>query len=196
MRKFILLIAVCMCFGYSPVILCRASEDSETQSVAEQPAESDSLAAGEDNVEHEEVDQASEPDIQEEESANTQESHETEENESESVQESQEINETEEQTADEGTTEGENETEQTTEEETEMETEEDTKEAAIEEMLQEQYTEYVQLLSDTVNSDQTYDDTELIAELNDLNYWTATLCLLVAALLLYLIIHNILKGNK
>lgn len=172
MRRLILLIVMCLFYLSSPAILSHASEVSETQSVAEQPAESEPLAEspGEDVYQEEVIQEPDSSQLQEEESAN--------------VQETQETDETE-QTE-------ENETETGTDEEATTE-EEDT---AVQELLEEQFTEYVQLLSDTAESYTPYDDTELLLTLDNLTYWVASLCLLVAALLLYLIIHNILKGNK
>lgn len=174
MRKIILSIFMCFCLC-SPVILSHASEVSETQSVAEQPAESEPLAESPEEAapaDQEEVNQEPDStDLQEEESAD--------------VQESQETEKTEQQTEEETETETETDEETTVEEDT-----------AVQELLEEQFTEYVQLLSDTAESYAPYDDTELLSVLDDLTYCVAALCLLVSALLLYLIIHNILKGNK
>lgn len=183
MRKFILVLFICCSFSST---VSYASEADEVQTFPQEASDS-SASASESSQEDVITDSEDieEPAEQEPESEDVQEP-----TESDPIEEP--------------------ETEQFTEEETEIFTEETesfteeetetlSSDASDQEDLEEEITESIQLFSDAA----VYDNTEVLVKLGDIHYmltvmcfFIVALCLLVSSFLIYIVFHNIMKGNK
>ncbi len=168
MRKFILVLFICCSFSST---VSYASEADEVQTFPQEASDS-SASASESSQEDVITDSEDieEPAEQEPESEDVQEP-----TESDSIEET--------------------ETEQFTEEETETLS----SDASVQEDLEEEITESIQLFSDAA----VYDNTEVLVKLGDIHYmltfmcfFIVVLCLLVSSFLIYIVFHNIMKGNK
>ncbi len=191
MRKFILVLFICCSFSST---VSYASEADEVQTFPQEASDS-SASASESSQEDVITDSEDieEPAEQEPESEDVQEP-----TESDSIEETETEQFTEEET--ETITEEENEESETlsTEEENE-ESETLSIDVSDSKDLEEEITESIQLFSDAA----VYDNTEVLVKLGDIHYmltfmcfFIVVLCLLVSSFLIYIVFHNIMKGNK